>query len=35
MCDFAMFQFYLLVVIGTRDVVTHDHYLHDNQLKTF
>ena len=29
-CDSAMFQCSLLVVVGTRAVVTHDCYLHDN-----
>ena len=30
MCVFVKFYFYLLVVVGTRAVVTHDRYLHDN-----
>ena len=29
MCVFAMFLFYLLVVVGTQAAVTRDHYLHD------
>jgi hypothetical protein len=30
MCVFAIFYFYLLVMVGTRIAVTHDRYLHDN-----
>lgn len=32
MCVFAIFYFWLLVVVGTRVAVTHDHHLHDTSL---
>ena len=30
MCVFAMFQLYLLVLVGIQVAMTHDRYLHDN-----
>ena len=29
MCVSATFQLYLLMVVGTQGVATHDRYLHD------
>ena len=35
MCVFAMFLFYLLVLVGTQAAITHNHYLHDIFIKKY